>query len=88
MRPRSTAEVSAILKICHHARLPVVPQGGNTGQCGGQTPSDTGNAVILSLAHMNQVRTIDTDNFTMTAEAGCILSDCRTPPPPPTAISR
>ena len=75
LRPRSTAEVSAILKICHDARLPVVPQGGNTGQCGGQTPSDTGNAVILSLAHMNQVRTIDNDNFTMTAEAGCILSD-------------
>ena len=75
LRPRSTAEVSAILKICHDARLPVVPQGGNTGQCGGQTPSDTGNAVILSLAHMNQVRAIDNDNFTMTAEAGCILSD-------------
>ena len=75
LRPRSTAEVAQILKICNDAKLPVVPQGGNTGQCGGQTPSQTGNAVLLSLANMNQVRSLEADNFTMTAEAGCILSD-------------
>lgn len=74
LRPRTTAQVAQILKICNNAKLPVVPQGGNTGQCGGQTPSQTGNAVILSLANMNQVRSIEADNFTMTAEAGCILS--------------
>ncbi|SPU51498.1 oxidoreductase [Bordetella trematum] len=47
--------------------------GGNTGLCGGATPDDSGRAVIVSTARLNRVRAIDTDNDTITVEAGCIL---------------
>ncbi len=73
LRPGSTDEVAAIVRHCAQAAIPVVPQGGNTGLCGGATPDDSGRAVILSLQRMNRVRGIDTDNDTMEVEAGCIL---------------
>ncbi|HEY7803347.1 MAG TPA: FAD-binding oxidoreductase, partial [Orrella sp.] len=55
--------------------VPVVTIGGNTGLCGGATPDNSGNAVMLSTARLNKVRSIDTDNDTMTVEAGCILQN-------------
>ncbi|WP_322996669.1 FAD-binding oxidoreductase [Castellaniella sp.] len=73
VRPGSTAEVAAVVRYCAHAGLPVIPQGGNTGLCGGATPDDSGQAVIVSLQRLNQIRSIDTDNDTMDVEAGCIL---------------
>ena len=54
-------------------QVPVVPQGGNTGLCGGATPDDSGSAVVLSTARLTRVRALDTDNDTITVEAGCIL---------------
>ncbi|QDJ49666.1 FAD-binding oxidoreductase [Bordetella hinzii] len=72
-RPGSTEEVAAVLRLCHRHGAPVVPQGGNTGLCGGATPDDSGTAVILSTARLNRVRAIDTDNDTITVEAGCVL---------------
>ncbi|WPL79147.1 FAD-binding oxidoreductase [Bordetella hinzii] len=72
-RPGSTEEVAAVLSLCHRHGAPVVPQGGNTGLCGGATPDDSGTAVILSTARLNRVRAIDTDNDTITVEAGCVL---------------
>jgi len=54
--------------------VPIVPQGGNTGQCGGATPDPEGNAIVLSLARMNRVRAVDPDNATLTAEAGVPLA--------------
>jgi len=73
LRPGSTDEVAAIVRHCAQAAIPVVPQGGNTGLCGGATPDDSGRAVVLSLQRMNRVRGIDTDNDTMEVEAGCVL---------------
>ncbi len=73
LRPGSTGDVAGIVQICARHNIPVVPQGGNTGLCGGATPDDAGRAVVVSLVRMNKVRTIDTDNDTMTVEAGCIL---------------
>ncbi|MBV2179798.1 MAG: FAD-binding oxidoreductase [Castellaniella sp.] len=73
VRPGSTAEVAAVMRICAQAGIPVIPQGGNTGLCGGATPDDSGRAVILSLQRLNRVRGIDTDNDTMDVESGCIL---------------
>ena len=61
-RPASTAEVSEVLAICHEHRVGVVPQGGNTGYCGGATPGDAGDQVVLSLARLDRVREIDTAN--------------------------
>ena len=72
-RPGSTEEVAAVMRYCAQAGVPVIPQGGNTGLCGGATPDDSGGAVILSLQRLNRVRGIDTDNDTMDVEAGCIL---------------
>jgi len=52
----------------------MVPQGGNTGLCGGATPLADGAAVVISLARMNRVRAVDPDNDTLTVEAGCTLA--------------
>lgn len=73
VRPGSTEEVAAVVRLCAHAAIPIVPQGGNTGLCGGATPDDSGRAVILSLQRLNRVRAIDTDNDTIEVEAGCLL---------------
>ena len=74
VRPDSTAQVSAVLSICNDAGVGVVPQGGNTGYCGGATPDASGHQVLLSLARMKAVREVDADNFTMTVEAGVPLA--------------
>src|SRR5204863_8741198 len=50
------------------------PQGGNTGLCGGATPSADGNEIVLVLSRLNRVRAIDRDNATMTVEAGLPLA--------------
>ncbi|MFN0313888.1 MAG: FAD-binding oxidoreductase [Burkholderiales bacterium] len=73
--PRDTAQVSAIVAACSAANVPMVPQGGNTGLCGGATPDASGHSVVINLKRMNRVRAIDTDNNTMTVEAGCILQE-------------
>ncbi|MGH8313038.1 MAG: FAD-binding oxidoreductase, partial [Gammaproteobacteria bacterium] len=73
VRPATTEEIAAVVRLCAQARIPVVPQGGNTGLCGGATPDDSGRAVILSLQRLNRIRGIDTDNDTLEVEAGCVL---------------
>lgn len=73
--PATTQQVSDIVKLCAEKQIPVIPQGGNTGVVDGAIPSDSGQDVILSLSRMNQIRNIDPENFTLTAEAGCILSN-------------
>lgn len=72
--PADTAAVSRVLAFCNEHRIGVVPQGGNTGYCGGATPDASGRQVLLSLARLNRVRAIDTANYTLTAEAGCVLA--------------
>ena len=75
MRPRTTEEVSKIMIWCHANKVPVIPQGGNTGLCGGCIPKDIEGAVILSTDRMNQVRDLDVMGNTLTVEAGCVLAD-------------
>jgi FAD/FMN-containing dehydrogenase len=75
VRPASTAEVATVVRICAEAKLPIVPQGGNTGLVGGGVPPEDGRNIILALGRMNRIRAIDPVNFTMTVEAGCILAD-------------
>src|SRR6202047_4174271 len=74
VRPRVAAEVAAVVRICAEARLPIVPQGGNTGLVGGGVPPEDGTNIVLALGRMNRIRVIDPVNFTMTVEAGCILA--------------
>lgn len=71
VKPASTGEVAAVVKACAAEGVSIVPQGGNTGLCGGAV-SDAGQ-VILSLARMNQIRDINPMDFTITVEAGVIL---------------
>ncbi|MBX6426662.1 MAG: FAD-binding oxidoreductase [Variibacter sp.] len=73
LRPGSTAEVAAILKLANETRTPVVPQGGNTGLVGGQVPRETGDEIVLSLKRLDRIREIDASSNTMTCEAGVVL---------------
>lgn len=73
VRPASTADVAALVKLCVQYRVPIVPQGGNTGLVLGSVPDDSGTAIVISLSRMKQIRAIDTLNDTLTAEAGCLL---------------
>jgi FAD/FMN-containing dehydrogenase len=75
VRPASTAEVAAVVRLCAAAHIPIVPQGGNTSLCGASIPSEDGREILLSLSRMNRVRAIDAANYTITVEAGCILAD-------------
>lgn len=75
LRPDSSEQVSRILALCNAARVGVVPVGGNTGYCGGATPSADASQVVLSLARMRRVRSIEPRNYTLTAEAGCVLAE-------------
>ena len=74
-RPKSAAEVAAVIKICAEAGVGVVPQGGNTGLVGGSVPSDSGTEIVLNLGRMHKIRAIDAANNTITVEAGCVLAD-------------
>ena len=71
--PASTAEVSALLQLCAQHGVPIVPQGGNSGMCGGATPDGTGEAMLLSLRRMNAIRRLDPQSREITCEAGVIL---------------
>ena len=72
VRPRDTSEVQKIVRACLDEKVSIVPQGGNTGLCGGAVSS--ANQIVLSLERMRQIREMDVDNGTMTVEAGCILA--------------
>jgi D-lactate dehydrogenase (cytochrome) len=74
LRPASVAEVAQLLAYCNAERIGVVPQGGNTGYCGGATPDETGAQVVLSLGRLARLREVDPANYSLTAEAGCILA--------------
>ncbi|MGO9785269.1 MAG: FAD-binding oxidoreductase [Stellaceae bacterium] len=73
LRPASTREVAEAVKLCAEASIPIYPQGGNTGLVGGAVSTPDG--VLLNLGRLNRVREIDPINFTITAEAGCVLAD-------------
>jgi FAD/FMN-containing dehydrogenase len=75
VEPGSTEEVSAILALANAHALPIVPQGGNTGLVGGQTPMR--GEILLRLARLRAVRAIDAVGHTMTVEAGLTLAEVR-----------
>jgi D-lactate dehydrogenase (cytochrome) len=73
--PKTVEQVSKVLAFCHEHLIGVVPHGGNTSYCGGATPDETGEQIVLSLRKLNRIRSIDPLNWSMVAEAGCILAD-------------
>src|SRR4051795_349205 len=68
LRPATTAEVSAICRLASEHRIALVPQGGNTGLVGGQTPHN--GEVVVSLRRLDKIRDVDTASNTMNSEAG------------------
>ena len=75
LRPSNTEEVAALVRLCNTYRVPIVPQGGNTGLVLGSIPDNSGGSVVLSLNRLNRIRSTDVINNTMTVEAGCILQN-------------
>ncbi|KAF7721923.1 hypothetical protein EC973_003936 [Apophysomyces ossiformis] len=71
LKPKTTQQVSAILKYCNEQKIAVVPQGGNTGLVGGSVP--VFDEVVLSLQSMNKIRSFDSVSGILTADAGCVL---------------
>jgi FAD/FMN-containing dehydrogenase len=71
VRPRTTDDVSTVLRLCHERNIVVVPQGGRTGLVGGATPVD--GAVIISLERMTGIEELDPAGSTMTVRAGTPL---------------
>jgi FAD/FMN-containing dehydrogenase len=75
--PASTAQVAAILGICDRDEIAVVPQGGNTGYCGGATPDESGTQIVIALSRLNRVRSVDAQNDSMIVEAGVTLAQAQ-----------
>ena len=75
VQPQTTGQVSEVVRLCADANVAIVPQGGNTGLCGGAIPDDSGEQILLSLSRMNAIRSVSPDNYSMLAEAGCILAN-------------
>ena len=71
--PATTAEVAQVIRSCRAHGYAVVPQGGNTGYCGGASP-DSDKQVLLSTSRLKQIRAIDPVGMTATVEAGVVLA--------------
>lgn len=71
VRPGTRDEVARVVSLCAEAGSPMVPQGGNTGLCGGATP--VANEVVISLTRLNRIVASDADNNTLAVESGCTL---------------
>ncbi|MBP6432756.1 MAG: FAD-binding protein [Ferruginibacter sp.] len=70
IKPKTTQEVSAILKICNEYKIPVTPRGAGTGLSGGALPNFGG--VLLSAERLNTIIEIDERNLQVTVEPGVI----------------
>ncbi len=77
VRPGSTAEVAKIAAFCNETRIGVVPQGGNTGLVGGQTPDASGDEIILSTQRLKAIREVDPHADVMICEAGVTLAEAQ-----------
>jgi FAD/FMN-containing dehydrogenase len=74
VRPETVTQVARVLAFCNESGTGVVPQGGNTGLVGGQTPDQSGAQVVLSLQRLDRIREIDAASDAMTLEAGVTLA--------------
>jgi len=74
LKPASTEEVAAIVRVCADEEVGIVVQGGNTGLVGGQIPRPEGCDLLLSMGRMNKIRRVDAVDNTLVVEAGCTLA--------------
>lgn len=75
--PSDTQQVADVVKLCAANKIAIVPQGGNTSQCGGSVPLPRGEQIVLNLSRMKQILELNATNYTMTVEAGCTLAFVR-----------
>src|ERR1700722_15595878 len=73
IRPGTTEELAAVVKLCAQFAAPIVPQGGNTSMVGGAVPNEDGSELVLSTARLNRIRDLDPADMTLTIEAGGTL---------------
>ncbi|OCC23056.1 hydroxyacid dehydrogenase [Croceicoccus estronivorus] len=73
--PASAEEVAALVRLCVDHDVAIVPQGGNSGMCGGATPDSSGRQLLLSLRRMDTIHTIDAESLQVTCEAGVVLQN-------------
>ncbi len=74
--PRNTSQVADLVRLCAEMKLPVIPQGGNTGQSGASVPlRDQESNVIINLSRMNRIRALDHANQSVTVDAGVVLQN-------------
>ena len=71
--PRTTAEVSRVLKIAAEHRVPVTPCGARSGKSGGSMPVHGG--VVLSVERMNAIKEISTEDLVAVVEPGVVTGD-------------
>jgi FAD/FMN-containing dehydrogenase len=75
-RPDTVERVAAVVACCARAGIPIVPQGGNTGLCGGATPRpEDADCLVVALGRLRRIRAVDPYNQTITADAGCTLAE-------------
>ena len=72
--PADTGAVATIVRLCAESGIAIVPQGGNTGLCGGAVADGARPELLVNMQRMNRIREIDPVNDTLTAEAGCVLA--------------
>lgn len=72
VRPRSTGEVAKLLAFLNERQIPAVPYGGGSGVNGGAIP--TSDSVVIDLAEMNRILSLDADNMTVTVQPGVYLA--------------
>jgi FAD/FMN-containing dehydrogenase len=73
LAPASTAEVAAAVALAAKHRIPLVPQGGNSGMVAGATPDASGDSLLLSMRRMDAIEEIDATGRTVRCQAGVIL---------------
>lgn len=73
--PADTSDAATVVRLCAAAGVAVVPQGGNTGLCGGATPRRDGASVVLSLRRMREIRRIDRPGRSITVGAGATVAE-------------
>jgi FAD/FMN-containing dehydrogenase len=75
VRPATSEEVAAVVRLCAEAQIAIVPQGGNTGLVGASVPYEHGREILLNLGRLKCIREVDALGYTLTAEAGCVLAE-------------
>ncbi|MGE3065082.1 MAG: FAD-binding oxidoreductase [Hyphomicrobiaceae bacterium] len=75
LRPANTEQAAALVRVCAEFGVPIVPQGGNTGLTGASQPSPDMSEVVISTSRMRAIRDVDTENDTITVEAGVVLKE-------------